>query len=331
MADVRAQPAARVDRRSRTLLPLRHRARHHDGLRVSDTRRDGVRVLRDRGFLAPPAGWLALGMDGLRPGRHRHGHGRGPGRAGPSLGAVHLLPADDRQCILLHRGRARRCRLLDLGRADVSEPAHLEATEPRCAGTVRDVRNGRGILPLGLDGGWCRSRTDFPDHPRRHRPDQHDRRRSRARLLLLDFARDRLFLADASLHRLLHNRSTSDWRQTVQRPDGKDLLHPVPCCRHADRRAPPVRGPTSRLRVQVPALGVHRTGYHTDAADRVHHLRIGRNRGTTARRQGPVRMADEIAMAQPGHARRGIFLHHAWLWRRRWHYQHELSAQQHDP
>ena len=73
------------------------------------------------------------------------------------------------------------------------------------------------------------------------------------------------------------------------------------------------------------------TGYDTDAADRVHHLRIGRNRGTAARRQGRAGMADEIAMAQPGHARRGIFLRHAWLWRRRRHHQHELSAQQHDP
>ena len=181
MADVRAQPTARVDQRSRTLLPLCHRARHHDGLRVSDTRRDGVRVLRNRGFLAPPADWLALGMDGLRPRRHRYGHCRGPCRVGSSLGAVYFLPADDRQCILLHRGCTRRCWLLDLGRADVSEPAHLEATEPWCAGTIRDVRNGRGILPLGLDGGWCRSRTDFPDHPRCHRPDQHDRRWSRAR------------------------------------------------------------------------------------------------------------------------------------------------------
>ena len=47
--------------------------------------------------------------------------------------------------------------------------------------------------------------------------------------------------------------------------------------------------------------------------------------------RGRAGMADEIAMAQPGHARRGIFLHHARLWRRRRPYQHELSAQQHDP
>ena len=29
-----------------------------------------------------------------------------------------------------------------------------------------DVRNGRRVLPLGLDGGWRRARTDVPDHPR---------------------------------------------------------------------------------------------------------------------------------------------------------------------
>ena len=46
---------------------------------------------------------------------------------------------------------------------------------------------------------------------------QHDRRRAGARLLLLDPARDRLFLADADLHRLLHDRAAGDRRPAVQR------------------------------------------------------------------------------------------------------------------
>ena len=106
--------------------------------------------------LQPPAGWPALGVDGLRPRRHRHGHRRGPGRVGSSLGALHFLSADDRQSILLHRRCARRRWLLDLGRADVGEPVHLEATEPWRAGAVRDVRDrsrdpifgaGRRLVP----------------------------------------------------------------------------------------------------------------------------------------------------------------------------------------
>ncbi len=177
MADVRPQPAARLDRRSRVVLPLGHRARHHHGLRVADAGRDGVRLFRDRSGAQASADRPALGLARICPGRDRHGHGDRPGRPRACLGALHLLPAADRQSVLLHRGRPRGRRLVDLGRADVGQSVPLEAAEPRSAGALRDVRDGRRLLSLGLDRGRRRARTAVPDHPRGARLAQHDRRR----------------------------------------------------------------------------------------------------------------------------------------------------------
>jgi cytochrome c oxidase subunit 1 len=81
--------------------------------------------------------------------------------------------------------------------------------------------NGRRLLSLGLDGGRRRARTAVPDHPRGARLTRHDRCRAGARVLLLDAARDRLFLADAGLYRLLHDRPARDRRAAVQRHDGR--------------------------------------------------------------------------------------------------------------
>ena len=108
----------------------------------------------------------ALGLARIRACRHRHGHGDRPGRPGACLGALHLLPAADRQSFLLHRGCPRRRRLVDLGRADVGESVPLEAGQSRRAGAVRDVRHGRRLLSLGLDRGRRGARTAVPDHPR---------------------------------------------------------------------------------------------------------------------------------------------------------------------
>jgi len=58
----------------------------------------------------------------------------------------------------------------------------------------------------------------------------------------------------------------------------------------------------------------------------VHDLRLGRNRQPPARRQGRVRLADRIAMAQSDHAGDRAVAGHAGFWRRGRADQHELSV-----
>ena len=82
---------------------------------------------------------------------------------GLGVGALHVLSADDRQCLLLHRRRAGRGRLLDLGRADVDQSRGLEARESGQAGAAADVRQRRRRLSLGLDRGRRRARDPVPD------------------------------------------------------------------------------------------------------------------------------------------------------------------------
>ena len=118
--------------------------------------------------------------------------------------------------------------------------------------------NVAGCLSLGLDRGRRRARNPVPDPAGRARPHSHDRCRPGARVLLLDAARHRLFLADADLHRLLHDRAARDRRPALQRHDGAHLLHPVPGRRDADRHASSVRRSAGRRRLQVHALGLHR-------------------------------------------------------------------------
>ena len=91
-------PLLRLGQQSRALLPLGHRARHRDGLRAADARRDGLRLRdhraraqasadrrcagRGRGFWLVVVGTvMAAVTDGARQG----------------VGALHVLPADDRQ------------------------------------------------------------------------------------------------------------------------------------------------------------------------------------------------------------------------------------------
>ena len=72
--------------------------------------------------------------------------------------------------VLLHRRRAGRRRLLDLGRADVDQPAASgEARQSRRARAAGDVRQRGRVLSLGLDRGRRRARAAVPDHPRRAR------------------------------------------------------------------------------------------------------------------------------------------------------------------
>ncbi len=158
------------------VLPLADRARHRDGLRVSDAGRDGLRLCDHRGRAEAAPGRRALGVGRLLADRDRCGDGDDPGRARPRLGALHVLSAADRQCLLLHRRRSRRGGFLDLGRADVDQPAGLAARPSRRAGAARDVCQCRRILSLGLDRGRGRARTAAAEHPGGARLQDHDRR-----------------------------------------------------------------------------------------------------------------------------------------------------------
>ena len=232
------------------VLPLGHRARHGDGLCVPDPGRDGVRLFRSpkprckRPLIGLRWAWLGFALVAVGTVMAIV-----PVALGRRLGALHLLPAADRQPVLLHRRGPGRRRLVDLGRADVGEPVPLEARQSRRAGAARDVRQCRRLLSLGAGPRSARrSNCCSRSCPVALGLTQHDRRRAGARVLLLDAARDRLFLADADLHRLLHDRAAGDRRTAVQRSDGADRLHPVPGRRDADRHPPPVRGPAGRRR-----------------------------------------------------------------------------------
>ena len=200
---------------------------------------------------------------------------------------------------------------------------------PGRAGALRDVRDGRRLLSLGLDRGGRGDRIVVPDHPGGAWLAQHDRRRTGARLLLLDAARDRLFLADAGLHRLLHDRSAGDRRPAVQRHDGADRLHSVPCRRDADRHpshCSRIRRSASGFKflhsvfTAIVAMPTLLTVFTICASVEI----AGRLRGG----KGVLGWLTGAAMAQPGHARRRALLRHAGLWRRRRADQHELPAQQ---
>ena len=76
--------------------------------------------------LKRPLDRLALGLGGILARRRGDRDGRRHRRERQGVGALHVLPADDREPVLLHRRRAGRRRLVDLGRADVDQPARVE-------------------------------------------------------------------------------------------------------------------------------------------------------------------------------------------------------------
>ena len=84
--------------------------------------------------------------------------------------------------------------------------------------------------------------------------------------------------------------------------------------------------PHGRRRLQVHPFGLHGAGGAADAADRVHDLRLGRDRGAAARRPRPVRLDQGAALGQSDDAGAGVLVRHARLRRRRRPHQHELSA-----
>jgi hypothetical protein len=113
-------------------------------------------ILRGRDGAPPAAAGTRLGVAGLRArcprcadgGRDRlHRSGHGP---------LHILSAADRQCVLLHRCRTCRGRLLDLVRTDDHRDGRLEARQSRPAGAARHVRDGRQCGFVAVD--HCRRR-----------------------------------------------------------------------------------------------------------------------------------------------------------------------------
>ena len=243
----------------------------------------GYAITRSRAEAA--AGRPPLGLGRLLAGRRRRRDGDGPGGAGPRLGALHLLSADDRQSLLLHRRRAGRGRLVDLGRADVDQPARSgSATIPGKPVPLAMFANVAGSYLWAWTAVGAALEMLFQIIAGGARPEDHHRRRAGARVLLLDAARHRLFLADADLHRLLHHRAARDRRPALQRHDGADRLHPVPRGLDADRHAPPFADPQVGAGFKFVHSAFTGAGRAADAADGVHDLRLGRDRRPPARR-----------------------------------------------
>ena len=265
------------------LLPLGDRARHGDGLRAADARRDGLRLRDHRARAEAAADRPALGVGRLLAGRRRHGDGGGRRwRSGKASVLYTFYPPMIGKPVLLPRRRAGRGRLVDLGRADVDQPARLEARQSRRAGAAGDVRatspariSGRGpsvgaalellflILPVALglndtiDAGLARVFFSWTLHA------------------IVYFWLMPTYIAFYTIvPRAIGGRLYSDTM-------GAHRLRPVPRVLDADRHPPPVRRSAGRRRLQVRACGVHRDGRGADAADGVHH-RAPRSRSPAA-------------------------------------------------
>ena len=160
-----------------------------------------------------------------------------PVALGLRLGALHLLPAADRQPVLLHRRRPGGRRLLDLGRADVDQPrASGSGTIPaspcrwRCSPTSPAPTCGPGRRSAPRSSSCCRScrsRSAFKS--------------------TIDAGLARVFFS-WTLHAIVYFWLMPTYiayytivpraigGTALQRHDGQDRLHPVPGRGDADRR-----------------------------------------------------------------------------------------------
>ena len=116
--------------------------------------------------LEQPLVGRALGLGRILAGRRRRRGGDGPGLAGPRLGALHFLSADDRQSLLLHRRRAGRGRLLDLGRADVDQSGVWKRDNPGKPVPLAMFANVAGSYLWGWTAVGAALETHLPDHSR---------------------------------------------------------------------------------------------------------------------------------------------------------------------
>ena len=187
-----------------------------------------------------------LGLVRLRARRLRVGDGGAHRLCGPGDRALHLLPAADRQPLLLHRARARRRRLVDLVRPDDARHGGSGRRRTR-ARPCRSPCSRRSRTPCCGCGRRSASRRSSCSRsfPPRSAWNASIDVGLVAHAVLLDAARDRLFLADPGLHRLLHHGAAGRGRAALQRHHGAAHLHPVPDLQPAGRHPSPVHGPAS--------------------------------------------------------------------------------------
>ena len=245
---------------------------------------------------------------------------------GSSVRSLHVLPAARRQRLLLYRARPCRGRLVDLGGADDLGDERLEAGKSGTARAARHVRHRGQCGAVAVDHRWSGRRAPVPGNTRGIGMERHDRCRPFAHAVLLDAPRDRLFLADTGLHRLLHDASAGCRRPPLQRHDGAAELHPVPGLQPAGRHASSVHGSGARLRLQVPADDADGAGRGADAAHHFHDRSLARDRRQAARRERSLRLDRSAAVGEADGARGRARLRHARLRRLRRLREHELRA-----
>ena len=101
----------------------------------------------------------------LRPRHRRRRHDDGDDRGRHGDRAVHLLSADHREPLFLHRPRAGGGGLLDLVRADDPRHARLQARQSGRAGAARHVRDRGQCGDVAVDHRRGRRRAPVPGHP----------------------------------------------------------------------------------------------------------------------------------------------------------------------
>ena len=270
-------------------------------------------------------------MGGVLDG-HRRNASRGTQRTQRQcLRVVYLLSSADRDSMVLHRPRARRGRIVDLVSPDDRGDATVERSQPGAASAARNVRDRRQCRDVALDHRRCRRRALVPDDPRGVWLERDGRCRAVAHFVLMDSARDRLFLALPQLHRLLHNGAEGRRRPALLRHDGPPRLHIVHSLLAARRTPPPVHGPGAFERVQVHPDVPDRAGLGSDAAHCLHHHRFDGSRGTDARRDGHSGLDSSAALGPPHGARDRACFPDAFLRRRRRAHQHELRNERYGP
>ncbi len=154
------------------------------------------------------------------------------------------------------------------------------------------------------------------------RPDH--RCRLVADAVLMDAARDRVFLADTGLHRLLHHGTARRRRTTLQRHHGSPDIHSLPDLQPAGRHASSADGSGTWQRDQIHPGLVDGVRGRSDPADDLHHHGFARDRGTSARRPRRVRLDRGASLGPTDGAGHRPRLHHARIWRFRRHHQHGL-------
>ena len=191
---------------------------------------------------------------------------------------------------------------LDLGRVDGFAFRALEARPSGLAGAAGHVCHHGGRAALGLDLAGSRSGDCLPDPAQCLRLDRHDRSRPRPCAFFMDPARDRVFLADSDLHRILRTAAAGGRRTAVQRQAGSHRVPAIADLLDADRPSSSVCRSADRRRLQVSPHGVYRHGRRADTAHDFHDFRLARDRRALARRSWRAGLDRRIAVGSPARA-----------------------------